>query len=145
MTMRTLLVFSLLALFSCKTTQPASSGGQTDALTQLNNRWTLVEVKGEKVENLTYNSTPNLEIKTADKRLSGSDGCNNFFGQLDVLDQSRIEIGLLGSTKAICPEIKNSDMLGQYLNAVKTYRVDQRFLYLYDEAGHEVLKYKLSE
>lgn len=145
--MRMLIILTFLAMFSCKTSQSgqAATSQEMDPMSQLNNQWVLVAVKGAEIENNTYNSTPQLNFKTEEKRLNGSDGCNSFFGQLDELDEQKMTIGLMGSTKAMCPEIKNSDMLGQYLNAVRSYKVNRQFLYLYDETGNEVLKYKLSE
>ena len=61
------------------------------------------------------------------------------------LDEKRIEFGLLGSTKAYCPEIKDEDLLGRHLYSVKSYKIANNQLILFNEAGTEVLRYSRSE
>jgi heat shock protein HslJ len=146
--MRNLLLIPLLLVLSCKSSQTNSTAdlsGQTEPDIKLNNSWILEQVNGTAVEKMTYNSTPTLEINIEEKRINGSDGCNNFFGELDELDAKRIVMRVLGSTKAYCPEIKNSDMLGQYLYAVRTYKVDKKGLCFFNDAGVEILRYRKAE
>jgi heat shock protein HslJ len=142
--MRISFFISLLFILSCKAQQPKQATGENQQVS-IDGRWTLIEVDGQKSSELSYNSPPYIEIKSAENRISGSDGCNNFFGQLEQLDAERIEIGLMGSTKAYCPEIKDSDQLGQYLNAVRTYRISGKNLSLYDAAGKQVLVFSKVE
>ena len=143
--MRPIFLFLLypILVYSCQSKQAVigKESRQTDQLTELDGRWTLFSVKGQNVSSLSYMVNPTLEVNSAEKRIGGSDGCNNFFGQLEKLDDKSLIIGLMGSTKAICPEMKDTDMLGQYLTVVRTYKIAGKKLYLYSDTGIEVLVY----
>ena len=145
--MRNLLILIFLFLLSCKASQTSTTeaAGQNGAPGALNNHWLLAEVNGQSVHQLSYSEQPTLDFNTTEKRLNGHDGCNNFFGQLEISDDQHNKITILGSTKAFCPEIKNSDMLGQYLNAVTTYKIKEDNLFLLDEKGSEFLRYRKAE
>ena len=146
--MRSLIIVTLILAVSCKAGQSnsaASEYNEANPMLELNSNWVLLKVNGRNVDQLTYSSTPTLVFNIIEKSVDGNNGCNNFFGQLDSIDDKNITIRIIGSTKAFCPEIKNSDMLGQYLNAIRTYKIVQNSLFFYDEAGGEILQYTRNE
>lgn len=76
----------------------ASSGSQTAAPTSLvGPTWRLVSLAGRE----TLPGTRVTAAFAADDRVSGSAGCNGYFGRASVTD-ARLEVGRLGSTLMYC-------------------------------------------
>ena len=72
--------------------------------------------------------------------ISGSGGCNNFFGTYEQNGQ-RLVIGPLASTKKACPPLA-MDTERKFLTALQNaHRIDATHLalQLYDESGEELL------
>ena len=110
----------------------------------LNGKWNLEEVKGIKVSELQLRKQPTLALDCEQMKISGNDGCNQFFGNIKTLTATDLVIPPLGSTKMACPnddgEIVNS------LSSVQNYKVESNRLILMDAENTELLIYsKLTE
>ena len=84
------------SLFAC-------SGSKTDAK-QLEGKWNVVEVKGEKVQ---AENTPFMEFDMKENKLHGNAGCNIFNTSvtLDGKDVSAITIAQGATTMMACPDM----------------------------------------
>ena len=89
-----------LLLFSCSAQTASSSAPQTTLITapQIQQQWLLVGIDGQPV-NTRINST--LAVSTANKA-TGNLACNYFFGTLQI-DNNRLKIDKMGSTRKMCP------------------------------------------
>jgi heat shock protein HslJ len=84
---------------------------------------------------------PRLEINTAEMKFFGNDGCNDYFGGIRELTESKISLGNIGTTRKMCPDM---EMPGRYQNAIskiEAYAFDKQYLILSDSAGNELLAF----
>ena len=62
---------------------------------------------------------------TADKRrVVGCCGANRFFGPLEVKDDQKIEVGMLGATRMASPHFRYEQKFLDNLQSAKTYRFE---------------------
>lgn len=69
----------------------------------LNVRWKLLEVDGKDVTTAKGHTGAHLIFSSAESRIHGNAGCNNFFGQYQV-DGEQLVISGVGSTMMACPD-----------------------------------------
>ena len=80
-----------------------------------------------------------------DGRITGSGGCNRFFGGYSV-SGNHIKIGLLASTKKGCPGlIKLEAMFFATLQAASSFEQTDTTLVLYDAAGTKLAQFVRAE
>ena len=103
--------------------------------------WLALDIDGTPVKNKTE-STINFEDAT---RVTGSGGCNRFFGTAELSGQA-LEVGPLGTTRMACPDtIMNQEhRFLKALESVRRYRVDDAtdLLYLSNEQGKPILRFR---
>ncbi len=113
----------------------SAASAQTDGLSA--NHWSLVEMNGEAVSN----SRASVEFSADRKNVSGSGGCNRFFGGVRV-GRGTMRFSGLGSTRMFCDGAMEAETA--FLDAVKSvtrYRIRDNVLTLM--AGRtEVLKFE---
>ena len=101
------------ALFAC-------SGSQTDAK-QLEGKWNVVEVKGEKVncENTTF-----MEFDMKENKLHGNAGCNIFNTSvtLDAKDVSALKLEDGMTTMMSCPDMDMETKILQSMSDVRAVK-----------------------
>ena len=62
---------------------------------------------------------------TADKRrVVGCCGANRFFGPLEVKDNQKIEVGMLGATRMASPHVRYEQKFLDNLQSAKSYRFE---------------------
>ena len=78
---------------------------------------------------------------TAEGRIAGSTGCNQYFGTLTV-GQTSFAVRDVGSTRRACvPAIMQQETrFLQSLQDVRRYQIDGDFVRLYDESGNERMR-----
>lgn len=116
-----------------------------DQTLRLNDIWLLTSIKGAPInpqELKRPNSVPILEIHIAKHRILGTDGCNQYGGQLIKLNQTEIEFGAMMGTKKMCSDIEISDAFNQAMSIVKAYKLDGMELTLFDAESNELLTFK---
>lgn len=101
------------SLFAC-------SGSKTDAK-QLEGKWNVVEVKGEKVQ---AENTPFMEFDMKENKLHGNAGCNIFNTSvtLDGKDVSAITIAQGATTMMACPDMALETKILQSMTAVRAVK-----------------------
>ncbi len=130
----------LLTLLSCKT----NSEMQENPMLRLNDIWALKSMShnGLEVEaDFSTMEVPVLEIYVEDKRIGGNDGCNSFFGNIDLLDDESVLFGSIGSTKMVCPNMVIPNAFNRALIQAKSYRLKGLELIFYDETSQEILRF----
>ncbi len=103
--------------------------------------WLALDIDGTPVKNKTE-STINFEDAT---RVTGSGGCNRFFGAVKLSGETLL-VEPLGTTRMACPDtIMNQEhRFLKALESVRRYRVDDAtdLLYLFNEQGKPILRFR---
>jgi heat shock protein HslJ len=102
--------------------------GQSSDTPFLNTTWNLSELFSEKIQ-YAGSKIPHLRFET--ERVSGNDGCNNFFGGY-TLDGNSLKFGMLGSTRMACPHIEGFELIfNKMLSMTTRFRITGNRLDLY--------------
>jgi len=104
--------------------------------------WTLEKFKGELIKGDPAESIPTIEFILGENRFAGTDGCNRYSGEIAVLNDTNMEFGMTMGTKMFCPSIKYSDQFLMILNQIKTYKVQENTLHLFNEDAEEMLTFR---
>ena len=108
--------------------------GQSDDKPLLDTRWNLNEMFHQQME-YTGTKIPYLQFDA--ERVTGNDGCNNFFGPYK-LEGDQLNFGLLASTRMACPDIQDFAIIfNKMLITVTKFRITGDRLELY--SGDELL------
>ena len=119
---------SLAAFITCVTTACSYTEQRVD-YPFLDTTWNLVELESEQIDH-PGPRFPHMRFE-ADK-VSGFDGCNNFFGNYTVTGND-LTFGPLASTRMACPDIKEIDMeINRMISATTRYRISGNRMELYD-------------
>ncbi len=165
--MKHYLIFAILfsVCFSCKTKKQATQKNNATTETfYIENKETGKQMKMTIAENASpegdwilknIDGTSNEEVSRIsmtigfdekDKKVSGNDGCNNYFGQLASFDKKNITFGALGATKRAC--IVPARYAQPFYNAmgnVKTYYATSEYLVFKDADGKQLLQFLKKE
>lgn len=85
-----------------------------------------------------------LSIDTVEMKILGYDGCNNFHGNFELLDNS-ISFQSIGSTEMMC---SNMELPSSYMTALentKTFKLEDENLFFYDTNEKEILRFAKAE
>ena len=130
------------ALVQLPATTPSSSAPETSGEKGLLNKQWVLQSSG--VSTSEERPIPNTNISlefTSEGRLSGSGGCNRYFGEYKVKPGNSLTIRGIGSTRMACPPgIMDQEM--RYFEALQntsTFRLDAHRLKLIDNNGQQVL------
>lgn len=107
----------------------------------LHDIWALESIGEKAVKNLNDNR-PTLELYVNEMRMSGNDGCNNIFGGLAILDDTHLKFDMIASTLMACPDMTEPYQFTQTLDHVRKYKRVGLNLFLLDEEGTPLLKFK---
>lgn len=133
--MKTLLSILFIAtiVFSCnETKQVMGTGNQV----QLSGTYTVIAIDGEDI----YDNAPTLIFDLKEKRLSGSTGCNRYFGGF-THDLNALEILDIASTEMAC-EQPIMDVENRFLQALRntgSYSLNDGVLLLFSKMDKSVL------
>ncbi len=120
---------------------------QKDKKLVLDKIWTVKSINGKLVEMPRIPDEDNdlvLSIDTVEMKILGYDGCNNFHGNFELLDNS-ITFQSIGSTKMMC---SNMELPSSYMTALentKTFKLENDNLFFYDISGNEILRFVKAE
>jgi heat shock protein HslJ len=107
--------------------------------------WALEAISGLNIEKPNENDlmhNPSIEINLTEMRIMGTDGCNNFRGSIKAIEDDELKFGPVAATMKMCPDMEISDKFNTAINKVGKYRIENLKLYLYDEKGTELLRFK---
>lgn len=119
---------------------PAKAGatvGLSDA------RWILTEINGQPASLGNADQTVNMTL-TADGKIHGFSGCNQFMGTYR-LDGGRLKIGPLASTRMACEQ--GMALERQFLKALRNstrFDISEQSLNVRDADGQIILRFRAS-
>jgi len=91
--------------------------------------WNLAELNNETIQH-PGPQIPHLRFEV--EKVTGNDGCNNFFGDY-TLEANSLKFGMLASTRMACPQIKDFDMeFNKMISATTHYRITGNKLELFE-------------
>ncbi|WP_176221479.1 META domain-containing protein [Massilibacteroides vaginae] len=127
-------LFGILAMF-VSVLLMASCGSSKQGLSSLiSGRWNIAEVNGEKV---TGEKTPFIEFNTAEGRVHGNAGCNNFNTAFKLDPSKPLSLKLLpaASTMMACPDMDTETKVMRALESVSSVKKAGSALQLLDKEG----------
>ena len=95
----------------------------------LQTTWNLAELNNREIHQADTHP-PHLRFEA--ERVTGNDGCNNFFGDY-TLDEDELKFGLLASTRMACLQLKDFDIkFNKMISATTSYRISGNRLELFE-------------
>jgi len=114
---------TLLLVLGCTDTE------QTSHAPLLDTTWNLAELNNRKIQH-SGPQVPHLRFEA--EKVTGNDGCNNFFGGY-TLEENSLKFGMLASTRMACPQLKDFDMeFNKMISATTRYHITGNRLELYE-------------
>lgn len=107
----------LMGLSSCGTTKHAAT------LSSISGEWNIIEINGTAVVPAPGQEFPFIGFDTATGRVYGNSGCNRMMGSFDVnATPGTLELGAMGSTRMMCPDMTVEQNVLAALAQVKKYK-----------------------
>ena len=106
----------------------------------LQGNWVLNTMEGidlKKVEKL-----PNIAIEMTKNQISGSNGCNNFSGDIKEIGFSSIRLEQTISTLKACMDMPIADQFNAAFDKIRFYKVKKNELTLYDARDNPIFTFK---
>ncbi len=92
-----------------------------------------IEVKkSEKVANINFDK---------EQKVFGNLGCNNFFGSYKQ-EKNNLTIGQVGSTMMMCQDMQTEQNFLNVLENVKTFKLENSTLELFNQNGKNIAKFR---
>jgi heat shock protein HslJ len=107
--------------------------------------WALEALSGTNVEKPNENDRmliPTIEVNLTEMRIMGNDGCNNFNGAIKNIEEDELIFGTIATTMKMCFNMEIPDKFNDAINKVRKYRIDNLKLFLFDDKGAELLRFK---
>lgn len=117
-----------------------SSCSSTKTPIALHDIWAATHINETAI--LTNENAPSLEINTTEMKVFGTDGCNNYTGEIKKITSKNIAFGALASTRKMCSNMQIPDKYNQALNKVVSYKREKLNLYFFDSKGNTILSFK---
>lgn len=132
-----LLFAALTACSSLQLTEPELGEG-----TLFRTWWRVERIEGEKAEFMRGQRRDMHIILYSSKKMVGSGGCNRINGSFKQLP-GFIRFGPITSTKMMCQSgvMARDRAFVEALRKSRSYRINGPHLKLYDQSGHEVLRF----
>ncbi|WP_136480405.1 DUF4377 domain-containing protein [Cognatitamlana onchidii] len=105
---------------------------EQDTRFAVNDIWVLDKLEVQSASDV-FDRLPVLEININAKSYLGNDGCNNYSGTLETLNDSQIGFGLAISTKMACPNDSWSFKYMELLMKSNTYKVEKGKLFVFQD------------
>lgn len=124
----------LLSMMSCQSSKTvALSTSQRFSSDQLfSHQWYLTELNNELVTRGII-KTPFITFEKGEAiRFSGTGGCNNIFGSIELLAGNGIKFSPVGSTKMACPNDQNETKFIAMLSGVTNWSIANASLILWN-------------
>jgi len=119
------------------------SEGNNGQISLYNRQWTLTELNGKSMENLSpVMGLIFIHFSESDNNISGSGGCNRFFGKYEEREGGWITLSDIGMTKKACPDMSIEEELTQVLKSVNRYTLEGDTLILKKGGKIPVAKFR---
>ncbi|WP_225312545.1 DUF4377 domain-containing protein [Pseudotamlana haliotis] len=111
-----------------------------DPRMHLHDIWAATHINGNTL-NKENTFIPTLEINISRMAIMGTDGCNNYTGNIKSLGDKNITFGPIAGTRKMCPNMETPDAFNKALNHSASFKRDGLKLYLFDANGKETLRF----
>ena len=117
---------TVAGLSSCASTKNAAT------LSSLSGEWNIIEINGSAVVPAPNQEFPFIGFDTKTGQVYGNSGCNRLMGSFDVnAKPGQIDLGALGSTRMMCPDMTVEKNVLAALGQVKKYKQLARRIWHY--------------
>ncbi|MDN3666405.1 DUF4377 domain-containing protein [Algibacter miyuki] len=106
----------------------------------LHDIWAVTNINGKAIT-ATAN-TPTLEINLTKMKVYGTDGCNNYTGDITKLKSNQITFDKLASTQKLCLDMQIPDSFNNALSNTVSYKRENLTLTFFDLDSNETLRLK---
>lgn len=106
----------------------------------LHDIWAVTHINDEAIT--TTENVPSLEINTTKMKVYGTDGCNNYTGDIKNITSEKISFGALASSRKMCFDMDIPNKFNQALNNSVSYKIDNLSLHFYDGNRKKTLTFK---
>lgn len=111
------LAIAFAALSSCASTKNAAS------VSALNGEWDIIEINGAAVVPAPGQTFPYVGFDATSGKVYGNSGCNRLMGTFDTAAKpGKLELGPMGSTRMMCPDMANEKNVLAGLAQVKKFK-----------------------
>lgn len=125
---KTVLFFYLVA-FMASIACGCSGIKWVDSVSLESSKWQLDSLSGSKIT-VPSGSEITLVFDKDNSKINGFGGCNTYFGSY-IVDDDKLNISNIGSTKRTCPEQQTETGYFSTLPKVDKYKIKDKTLYLY--------------
>tara|TARA_B110001454_G_scaffold216115_1_gene238802 strand:- start:617 stop:1072 length:456 start_codon:yes stop_codon:yes gene_type:complete len=134
---KVLLTLCAYLMIACGTNS-VNKNTKTDFLDSVQGTWTVSKIKDITKETLSKNrKTPFIKIEG--KKISGNNGCNNYFSSIINIDENSLDFSHFGETRMMCPDMKVSNIFRASISKTETYTVDKETLTFINAEGEKIL------
>ncbi|WP_341327843.1 META domain-containing protein [Methylotuvimicrobium sp. KM2] len=145
--MRRWITFALCSvLIGCATDASREENDDEQQFKWDNIAWQLEHFIGPNGETTSVKDGTIIDALFTKGQLSGSGGCNRYFGKFEISEESKLMVSPVGSTMMACSEIINEQERRYFDSLAKVggYRYDEeaRLLTLSDQEGNSLLVFK---
>ena len=105
----------------------------------LNDIWAVTRV-GELTIDKSTLQIPQLEISIKSMQIMGNDGCNNFRGSIEILNESMMKFGPIMSTKKLCLDMTIPNAFNANISDVRSFKRESLKLTLFDKDGVAIIE-----
>ncbi len=113
-----------------------------DLLLALHDIYNVQEIKGSEIQEDSLTKVPTMEIFVSERRISGTDGCNNYFASIETLSENEINFSPVGSTRMLCPDMSIPDLFSTAMGEVSSYTRENGKVMLTNSKGETVILLK---
>jgi len=105
----------------------------------LNDIWAVTRI-GELTIDKSTLQIPQLEISIKSMQIMGNDGCNNFRGSIEILNESMMKFGPIMSTKKLCLDMTIPNAFNTNISDVRSFKRESLKLTLFDKDGVAIIE-----
>lgn len=118
---------------------------QADSRLRLHDIWVLEAIEGEPLALTSERQRPRLEFNLTEMRFTGTDGCNNVFGNLHAVTPDTLSLGPIAATMMACADMATADRFWQRLGKVEGYLLEGLKLHLQNASGKTLLSFQKTD
>lgn len=116
-----LLILCTSLMISCGSNSE-NKKNSTDFLKSVQGTWNVSEINTiSKEDFLNSERTPFLKIE--ESKVSGKNGCNNYFSSINFINHKDIAFSVFGETKMMCENMKIADAFNLSFSKVNSYSI----------------------
>ena len=125
-------LFLSLILIGCLSKKSSHEVNQ-----RLNDIWVAKRINGNSINESDYR--PTLEINLKENKIYGSDGCNNYQGNITKASEINIAFGPLASTRKMCQDMTIASAYNNAIKKIESYKLEGLELTLFNAEDQELL------